>query len=110
MTSPNYYVYILAGRSRVLYIGVTNDLERRLVQHRTSVERGFVARYNVDRLVWFGDTDDVVRAIEIEKKIKGWRRARKVVLIEASNPAWEDLAYRWELPARSFAPIHRDSE
>ena len=102
MTSHNYYVYILASRSRGLYIGVTNDLERRLTQHRSNVGRGFVARYNVDRLVWFGETDDVVRAIEIEKQIKGWRRARKVELVEADNPGWTDLALEWGLAGRSF--------
>ncbi|MFP6594040.1 MAG: GIY-YIG nuclease family protein [Dehalococcoidia bacterium] len=102
MTSRNYYVYILASRSKVLYVGVTNDLERRLAQHRSNSDRGFVARYNVDRLVWFGDTDDVVSAIEIEKQIKGWRRARKVELIEADNPEWSDLSLEWGLPGRSF--------
>ncbi len=102
MTFHNYYVYILASRSRVLYIGVTNDLERRLAQHRSNSGHGFVARYNVDRLVWFGETDDVVRAIEIEKQIKGWRRARKVELIEADNREWRDLSLEWGLPGRSF--------
>jgi putative endonuclease len=102
MTSRNYYVYILASRSRVLYIGVTNDMERRLAQHRTNAAQGFVARYNVDRLVWFGETDDVVKAIEIEKQIKGWRRARKVGLIEADNPEWTDLSLEWGLAGRSF--------
>ena len=103
MSSRNYYVYILASRSRVLYTGVTNDLERRLEQHRSNTERGFSARYNVDRLVWFGETEDVSAALTMEKRIKGWRRARKVGLIEAENPGWRDLASEWGLPGRSFA-------
>ena len=103
MSSRNYYVYILASRSRVLYTGVTNDLERRLGQHRTNTERGFSARYNVDRLVWFGETDDVSDALTMEKQIKAWRRVRKVELIEADNPGWRDLSSEWGLPGRSFA-------
>ncbi len=102
MSSRNYYVYILASRSRVLYTGVTNDLERRLAQHRTNTERGFSARYNADRLVWFDETDDVSAALTQEKGIKSWRRVRKVELIEADNPGWRDLASEWGLPERSF--------
>lgn len=102
MSPRNYYVYILSSRSRVLYTGVTNDLERRLEQHRANTERGFSARYNVDRLVWFGETDDVSTALTMEKRIKTWRRARKVELIEANNPGWCDLSSEWGLPGRSF--------
>ena len=102
MSSRNYYVYIFASRSRVLYTGVTSDLEYRLEQHRSNTERGFSARYNVDRLVWFGETDDVSAALTMEKRIKGWRRARKIELIEADNPGWHDLASEWGLARRSF--------
>ena len=102
MSSRNYYVYILSSRSRVLYTGVTSDLERRLAQHRTNTGRGFSARYNADRLVWFGETDDVSAALTMEKQIKGWRRVRKVELIEADNPRWSDLASEWGLPGRFF--------
>ena len=109
ITDREYYVYILSSRTRVLYVGVTNDLVRPLVQHRDVSNTGFTGRYRVDRLVWFDSTEGVSTAIEWEKRIKGWRRARKVRLIEAANPAWEDLAFRWELPARSFAPMRRDS-
>ncbi len=103
MSSRNYYVYILASRSRVLYTGVTNDLERRLAEHRASTERGFSAHYNVDRLVWFGETDDVSAALTMEKRIKGWRRTRKVQLIEAGNPGWSDLSAEWGLAGRFFS-------
>ncbi|MCH7907533.1 MAG: GIY-YIG nuclease family protein [Chloroflexi bacterium] len=92
-----------------MYVGVTGDLFRRLVQHRTASQSTFTGRYRVDRLVWFDSTDEPSTAIEFEKRIKGWRRARKVALIESANPSWEDLAYRWELPARSFAPMSRAS-
>jgi putative endonuclease len=102
MSSRNYYVYILASRSRVLYTGVTNDLERRLAQHRTNTRRGFSARYNADRLVWFDETDDVSAALTMEKEIKSWNRVRKVELIEANNPGWHDLSLGWGLPGRSF--------
>jgi putative endonuclease len=87
-----YYVYLLASRSNgVLYLGVTNDLVRRVHEHKTKVVRGFSARYGVDRLVWFEVYDDPVTAITREKELKKWRRAWKVSLIEAANPAWEDL-------------------
>ena len=102
MFSRNYYVYILASRSRVLYTGVTNDLERRLEQHRTNTERGFSARYNVDRLVWFSETNDVSVALTMEKRIKAWRRTRKIELVEADNPGWLDLALEWGLAGRFF--------
>jgi putative endonuclease len=92
MSSHNYYVYILASHSRVLYTGVTNDLERRLVQHRTNTERGFSAHYNAGRLVWFDEADNVSAALTHEKEIKSWNRVRKVELIEADNPGWRDLA------------------
>ena len=87
-----YYVYLLASRSNgVLYLGATNDLVRRVHEHKTKVVRGFSARYGVDRLVWFEVYDDPVTAITREKELKKWRRAWKVSLIEAANPEWEDL-------------------
>ena len=87
-----YYVYLLASRKNgVLYLGVTNDLVRRVYQHKTKAVRGFSARYGVDRLVWFEVYDDPVTAITREKELKKWRRAWKVSLIEAANPEWEDL-------------------
>ena len=102
MSHRSYYVYILASRSRVLYTGVTNDLERRLAQHRKNTKSGFSARYNADRLVWFGETDNVSVALTMEKEIKRWRRVRKVELIEVNNPGWSDLSSEWGLPGRSF--------
>ena len=86
-----FVVYILASRSKVLYIGITSKLKDRVWQHRTKVVRGFTAKYNVERLVHFETFNDPFRAIEREKQLKGWRRSRKIQLIEAANPQWRDL-------------------
>jgi putative endonuclease len=91
----NYYVYILSSRSRNLYTGVTNDVARRVWQHRDGRASTFTLKYRIQRLVYFERHDDVRRAISREKEIKGWRRAKKIALIESMNPAWEDLAARW---------------
>lgn len=87
-----YCVYILASANKVLYIGVTNDLRRRLYEHKTGAIPGFTARYKVDRLVYFECTSDPNAAIAREKELKGWKRERKVALIEVDNPEWDDLA------------------
>src|SRR3954466_12831897 len=87
-----YYVYILASRSDVLYIGVTNDLERRLHQHKTKRFPGFSARFNCDRLVWHESFANVNEAIACEKRIKGWRREKKLELIAEINPSLADLS------------------
>lgn len=92
MTRKSYWVYVLASRSRVLYVGVTNDLTRRVAEHRLGVGGAFTKRYNVHRLVYAEEHADVRDAIRREKEVKGWRRARKVDLIEAENPPWQDLA------------------
>ena len=91
----NYYVYILTNRSGTLYTGVTNDLERRLVEHRSGAPGSFTSRYKVDRLVFFEATEDVRDAIAREKQIKGWTRKRKIELIAAMNPRWRDLSEDW---------------
>ena len=95
MTDRHYFIYVLASRSRVLYVGVTNDLERRVFEHKQKLVPGFTAEYDVDRLIYFESTPDVFAAIRREKQIKGWRRNRKVALIESVNPDWEDLSLRW---------------
>jgi putative endonuclease len=91
----SYYVYILASKSRTLYTGVTNNLERRMVEHKRKLQRGFTARYNINRLVHFEVFDDVIDAIAREKQIKGWGRMKKIVLIEATNRDWKDLSEGW---------------
>ena len=91
-----YYVYILASDSRVLYTGVTNDLQRRVYRHKTGMLPGFTKRYSVTRLVYFEMTTDVRSALEREKQLKAWRRSKKVELIEAENPLWSDLTQEWD--------------
>jgi putative endonuclease len=88
----NYYVYILASLTRTLYVGVTRDLVRRVYQHRQQLLPSFTARYAVNRLVYFEHTNDIRAALQREKEIKGWKRARKLELVESLNPAWEELA------------------
>ena len=87
-----YFVYILANRSRTLYVGVTNDLIRRLWEHRTGIGSKFTDRYAIHRLVHIESTSAPRDAIAREKQIKSWSRRKKVALIESTNPDWLDLA------------------
>jgi putative endonuclease len=88
----SYDVYILASRKDgAIYVGITNDIVRRIFEHRTKVVPGFTSRYNITRLVWFEIYDDPISAISREKGLKKWKRAWKTQLIEAQNPLWEDL-------------------
>jgi len=91
----DYFVYILASKSRTLYTGVTNDLARRVYEHKHKLLPGFTSRYNITRLVYFEATPDVRAAIAREKQIKRWRREKKVALIESANRDWKDLAREW---------------
>ncbi|MEO5567765.1 MAG: GIY-YIG nuclease family protein [Gemmatimonadaceae bacterium] len=91
LSMRQFAVYILASRNCRLYIGVTNNLSRRLEQHRLGTH-GFTARYRINRLVHYELTGDVRAAIEREKELKGWRRDRKIQLIETTNPGWHDLS------------------
>ena len=93
--SKTYYVYILASRSLVLYVGVTNNLKRRVWQHKQGETEGFSRRYHIDRLVCYEVFSDVHTAIAREKQIKRWRRDKKVALIVATNPGWRDLSDGW---------------
>ena len=93
-----YYVYIVASRSRTLYTGVTNDLVRRIGQHREGSISGFTKTYHIHRLVHVEPFGNVRGAIAREKQIKGWLRTKKIALIEATNPTWEDLAAEWFSP------------
>lgn len=90
-----FYVYILASKSRTLYVGVTNDMYRRHDQHRKGTGAAFTTKYRVNRLVYVEATDDIYAAIKREKQIKAWRREKKVSLIEAVNPTREDLSEMW---------------
>jgi putative endonuclease len=92
MRTRNFYVYILASRiGGTLYIGVTNDLIRRVAEHRLKLVEGFTAKYGVVRLVYFEQFDDPENAIKREKRLKKWNRAWKIRLIEEHNPNWDDL-------------------
>jgi putative endonuclease len=87
-----YYVYILASRKDgAIYLGVTNDIVRRIYEHRTKAVRGFTSKYNITRLVWFEIYDDPISAISREKELKKWKRTWKTQLIEEQNPLWNDL-------------------
>ena len=82
----SYYVYIMASRTKTLYIGVTNDLERRVWEHRVGVLQGFTKNYNVNRLVYYETSDGIQAAIQREKQLKGWLRSKKLALVESINP------------------------
>ena len=91
--NKNYYVYIMTNcKNTVLYIGVTNNLERRVYEHKNKLIEGFSKRYNLNKLVYFECSQDIVIAIEREKQLKGWLRSKKISLIESVNPNWNDLA------------------
>jgi putative endonuclease len=88
----SYYVYIIASRrDGAIYIGVTNDLVRRVYEHRSKAVPGFASKYNITQLVWFEVYDDPVSAITHEKELKKWKRSWKIQLIESQNPDWKDL-------------------
>jgi putative endonuclease len=91
----NYYVYIVASRTHVLYCGLTNSMQRRLEEHRQGAIPGFTKKYQCNRLVWFERYQWVGHAIDREKQIKGWRRAKKIWLIEQANSTWADLSEEW---------------
>jgi putative endonuclease len=93
----DYFVYIMSNPSRTLYTGVTNDLERRVAEHKRGDNAGFTSQYQMNMLVWYDTFPDPSQAIEAEKRIKSWRRSKKVALIEKINPLWLDLAENWNL-------------
>jgi len=93
MGTRHYYVYLLTNwNAQVIYVGVTNDLERRVSEHKNKVTPGFTAKYNIDRLVYYEEFGDIRDAIAREKEIKKWRREKKNALAKEFNPEWEDLA------------------
>ena len=100
-----YYVYIMTNRSMTLYIGVTNDLQRRMLEHKSGHNPGFTSKYKLDILVFFEETTDVNAAISREKQVKKWSRAKKVQLIQQSNPEWLDLSTSLEMTAGATGAI-----
>ena len=107
-----YYVYILTNRSKTLYVGVTNNLRRRVWEHKSGAGSEFCRHYKIDRLVYYESFENVGYAISREKQIKGWLRIRKIQLIVAMNPEWKDLSEGWygqqfRAPAECIGPSLR---
>jgi putative endonuclease len=92
MNMRQYFVYIMTNRSCTLYTGMTNNLERRVEEHRSKLVPGFTSKYNITRLVYWEEYRDVREAIAREKEIKGWLRSKKISLINSMNPNWNDLS------------------
>ncbi len=90
-----YYVYIMTSPTGTLYTGMTNDLKRRVYEHKQKLKDGFTKKYNVTRLAYYEETSDVHAALAREKEIKKWRRSKKIALIKSMNPKWQDLSEGW---------------
>ncbi len=90
-----YYVYIMTSPSGTLYTGMTNDLKRRVYEHKHKLIEGFTKKYNVTRLAYYEETGDVHTALAREKEIKAWRRSKKIALVKSLNPKWQDLSGDW---------------
>ena len=99
-----FWVYIMASKSRRIYTGVTNDIERRVQEHKEGRIEGFTRRYRINRLVYRERFRYVDNAIAREKEIKGWNRSRRAALIESANPTWEDLSLEWGKPIQLLHP------
>lgn len=89
--SKNYFVYIATNKSGTLYTGVTNNLQRRMLEHKSKTLIGFTAKYNIDKLIYFQEFSTPNDAIAAEKRIKGWKRAKKIDLIKSINPEFNNL-------------------
>ena len=104
-TNYQYYVYIITNKKDgVIYIGVTNDLERRMFEHKNKLVKSFSSKYNLDKLVYFEQYSSVNEAIKREKQLKKWNRHWKIDLIKKDNPKWNDLAKRWNIE------VNKDSD
>jgi putative endonuclease len=90
-----YYVYIMTNRSGTLYVGVTNKIKKRVLQHKNKLVEGFTKKYNINKLLYYETFSDIHSAIAREKSIKGWLRSKKIELIETMNPSWTDLSEDW---------------
>ena len=107
----HFYVYIMASNSRALYVGFTNNIRLRALQHKRGRPGTYTARYNIDRLVYFEHFTYVLNAIAREKELKDWNRSKKVALITQENPTWEDLAANWASEAAdSSASLRNDKQ
>ena len=90
-----FYIYIIASRTGTLYVGMTNDIKKRIYQHKNHLVGGFTEKYNIDRLIYVETISDFDSVIKREKQIKKWRREKKVALIDSQNPSWDDLSRDW---------------
>jgi putative endonuclease len=110
MQARRYYVYIMTNgpKAAILYIGITGDLRRRVWQHKNKLLPGFTGRYNLTTLVYYECFVDPDEAINREKEIKGWRRSKKLELIESMNPRWEDLARDWQNMYKPSSLVDRE--
>jgi len=99
--SKEYYVYIMTNKSRTLYTGVTNNLIRRVHEHKNKLVPGFTSKYNIQFLVYYEAGNDINAAIVREKQIKGWLRSKKIALIDSMNPQWKDLSEEWDISNRT---------
>jgi putative endonuclease len=93
-----YFVYVMSNASKRIYTGMTNSLRRRVREHKLKLTAGFATQYNIARLVYFESFEDVRNAIEREKQIKAWTRAKRLALVESTNPKWDDLSREWDQP------------
>ena len=100
----HYYVYIMSSRSLTLYVGVTNSISQRALQHKSGEVEGFTKQYRINRLVYYEIFKYIGNAIAREKEIKGWSRAKKQALIKSMNPTWQDLAESWGKPIAQLTP------
>jgi putative endonuclease len=91
----DFYVYLLTNRTGTLYTGMTNDIQRRMYEHKNKLVEGFTKKYNIDMLVYYEVTSDVGEALTREKQVKAWRRSKRIALIESVNPQWQDLSEGW---------------
>jgi len=105
-----YYVYIVSSKSRRIYTGVTNNLFRRVMQHKLGEIEGFTQQYRINRLVYYEEHEYVRAAIAREKIIKGWRREKKVALIERFNPTWDDFTDDWGKPFQPLNPCTPETD
>lgn len=95
-STGRYYVYLITNwNNKVMYVGVTNNLERRIYEHKNKMVKGFTKKYNVSKLVYFEESQDILAAIDREKEIKRWRRQKKDQLVNSINPTWKDLSLEW---------------
>ena len=99
-----YYIYIMTNGVRTLYTDVTNDLMRRVFEHKEKLVDRFTKKYNITMLVYYETTGDIQAAIAREKQLKSWRRSKKIALIESSNPQWKDFSLGW-MDDRDFRPL-----